>query len=86
MCDVTSVVRARYEMNVVRHEAGSKDRQFDAFLGTRYQCQKLRVVRRLMKDRGLLVAAIYEVVAVVRNDCASRPWHARNLTPRWDSA
>jgi hypothetical protein len=55
-------------VNVVRHDARTNDRQRYALIRFGDQPQKCGVVGPIMKPLELIVAAVDDVVTVIRND------------------
>ena len=70
------------EVNVIRHQAIREDGYRNAQLSLADELDERIVVRRLVKDLRLLVGAIDEVVAPVRDDDPGWAWHANNLVRR----
>ena len=67
------------QMNVIRHQARSQDRQRQSFLRAANEREKLGVVSRIVKDLRFLISAIDDVVAVASHNRTRRPWHGQSL-------
>jgi hypothetical protein len=74
--------RAHHEMYVIRHEASSKNGETQSLLRAMNQRLELLVISGLMEDAGFLVPAIDHVIAMIRDDEATRPWHGRSVFER----
>src|SRR4029079_7089812 len=68
-----------YEMKMIRHQACREDRHVDPLLRQMDEREELLIVRGSVEYPRLLVAPIQDVVAVIRDDEAIRPWHAFKL-------
>jgi hypothetical protein len=55
-------------VDVIRHQAGGKDRQLNALLRPYHQSDECRIVRWLMEDFGASIRPIENVVALVGED------------------
>ena len=58
------------EMQMIRHQAGGEHRDVELVKTFGEQPEKCHVVRTVMKKRHAIVAAIEDVVAVIRDDGA----------------
>jgi hypothetical protein len=79
LCEIGRGSRPHDKMNMIWHQTGGENRQLKTILRTADERLKLLVVVRRMKDTCLLVATIQHVIAVVSNNCPSRPWHVAKV-------